>query len=541
MRTFRPFVIALAASLWAAGIAPLHAQDPELGQGLLEEDPAVMAALPKSPTFRAFLPERVDLSPDFPPPGDQGKTQTCVGWATGYALRSYLERQRRQVDLSDPGNRFSPYFVYTQIAPNCNSGARISDALAVQGQVGALPIRDYGTANCNQPPGPGDKARATDYRIGGFRRVQPDKPDDIKGELARGRPVVFGMMVGQAFMSLRGTEIYDLPPKDAKGGHAMILVGYDDAKQAFKVMNSWGSKWGDRGYGWISYRAFGAGTHSAFTADGSPSPQPVPVTQVQPPRPAPAAPPAPAVQPPPRPQPAPAPVVAPAPQRPPAAPPPQRTEPGRIADLARAAPCSRLQVSGNSVRGFVGADAERERLAAAGADVAEVKVLPWPQCEATLTLERALAVNDGLGASVRKPKRACAKGMLCEGDRMIIEVDMPKTNAAHLYVAYVSASGDMVMLEQPQGKAPAARRPAAQVLLGDGPGQPLYHVSGPFGRELLIVLTSASPLFDRELNEQMTERDFLTELRKALIYKPRPTDPDRVVSAVVLPLTTAQR
>jgi len=540
MKMFRPLSIALAAGLWAAGVAPLHAQDPEpeVGQGLLDEDPAVMEALPKSPTFRAFLPERVDLSADFPPPGDQGKTQTCVGWATGYALRSYLERQRRQVDLSDPGNRFSPYFVYTQIAPNCNSGARISDALALQGQVGALPIRDYNSANCNQPPGPNDKARATDYRIGGFRRVLPDKPDNIKGELARGRPVVFGMMVGQAFMSLRGPEVYDLPPKDAKGGHAMILVGYDDARQAFKVMNSWGSRWGDRGYGWISYRAFAAGTHSAFTADGAPAPEPTPVTQVQPPRPAPAVQPTPA--PAPRPQPAPAVAPAPAP-RPAPQPAPPRTEPGRIAELARSVPCSTLQVNGASLRGFVGADADRERLAAAGADVADVAVLPWPQCEATLTLERAFAVDDGLGASVRKPKRACAKGMLCEGDRMIIEVEMPRKNPAHLYVAYVQANGDMVMLEQPQGAAPAARRPGAQVLLGDGPGQPLYHVSGPFGRELLIVLTSASPLFDRELNEQMTEREFLTELRKALIYKPRPTDPDRVVSAVVLPLTTAAR
>src|SRR5262245_36067462 len=149
----RTLCIAIMVASLACGLARAQAPDPDddQGQGLKPEDPAVMEQLPQTPTFRAFLPERVDLSPDFPPPGDQGKTQMCVGWSTGYALRSYLERKRTGIDLSDPGNRFSPYFVYTQIAENCNSGARITDALAVQGQIGALPIRDYGAMNCNQP------------------------------------------------------------------------------------------------------------------------------------------------------------------------------------------------------------------------------------------------------------------------------------------------------------------------------------------------------------------------------------------------------
>jgi hypothetical protein len=536
MRVPSRIVALVVAGLLTCGIAYAQTPDPddEPALGLLEEDPVALRSLPLTPTFRAFLPERVDLSADFPPPGDQGKSQTCVGWSTGYALRSYLERQRTGVDLSDPGNRFSPYFVYTQVAPHCQSGAKIIDALAVQGRVGALPIREYNVMNCDRPPGEGDKARANGYRIGEARRVRQDRPDDIKGELARGRPVVFGMLVGREFMKLRGTEIYDLPPSDAKGGHAMVLVGYDDSRQAFKVINSWGRQWGDRGYGWISYRAFGAGTHSAFTVDGAPTPQVATVTPrpqpLPPPQPSPQ--PAPAVvKPPPPPAPAPTPVVA---------PPPPRTNPTQIGELARTLPCTRLDVSGATVRGFVGADADKQRLASAGAEVSGVAVLPWPQCETLITLERPLAAADGLTASLLLPKQRCPSGTLCEGDKMIVEVRMPK-NAAHLYLAYVSATGDMLMLEQPKGAAPAARRPGAAVTLGDGPGQPEYKVSGPFGREMMIVLTSASPLFDQELSQQMTEREFLTVLRKALIYKPRPSDPDRVASAVVLPLVTAAR
>jgi len=42
------------------------------------------------------------------------------------------------------------------------------------------------------------------------------------------------------------------------GGHAMTIIAYDDYKfgGAFKVMNSWGNKYGDKGYIWIAYSDF---------------------------------------------------------------------------------------------------------------------------------------------------------------------------------------------------------------------------------------------------------------------------------------------
>jgi len=35
--------------------------------------------------------------------------------------------------------------------------------------------------------------------------------------------------------------------------HAIVLIGWDDAKQAWLLRNSWGSNWGDGGYAWIGY------------------------------------------------------------------------------------------------------------------------------------------------------------------------------------------------------------------------------------------------------------------------------------------------
>lgn len=35
--------------------------------------------------------------------------------------------------------------------------------------------------------------------------------------------------------------------------HAVVIVGWDDDKKAWLIKNSWGSGWGDNGYGWVRY------------------------------------------------------------------------------------------------------------------------------------------------------------------------------------------------------------------------------------------------------------------------------------------------
>jgi hypothetical protein len=47
------------------------------------------------------------------------------------------------------------------------------------------------------------------------------------------------------------------------GDHAMMVVGYNDTIQAFKVLNSWGNTWGDNGYCWIGYNIFNSSLNYA--------------------------------------------------------------------------------------------------------------------------------------------------------------------------------------------------------------------------------------------------------------------------------------
>lgn len=81
--------------------------------------------------------------------------------------------------------------------------------------------------------------------------------DWFKTQLAGGHEVAFGVRLDSDDPSPNNDvwEIAAQPRPDPKtwGGHAMLMVGYDDTKKAFRVKNSWGTGWGDKGYSWFSY------------------------------------------------------------------------------------------------------------------------------------------------------------------------------------------------------------------------------------------------------------------------------------------------
>ncbi len=55
----------------------------------------------------------------------------------------------------------------------------------------------------------------------------------------------------------------------------MVVVGYDDARKAFRLMNSWGREWADGGFCWMDYDLFRRLVREAYVvkdARNSPSP-----------------------------------------------------------------------------------------------------------------------------------------------------------------------------------------------------------------------------------------------------------------------------
>lgn len=75
----------------------------------------------------------------------------------------------------------------------------------------------------------------------------------IKECLRAKHPVVFGT---QVYESIKGcTGLIQMPGKNdpALGGHALLIVGFDDEQNLLIVKNSWGLGWGQDGYGFMPY------------------------------------------------------------------------------------------------------------------------------------------------------------------------------------------------------------------------------------------------------------------------------------------------
>jgi C1A family cysteine protease len=155
----------------------------------------------------------------------------------------------------------SPAFTYALAGgtPNCQRGTSIARTLEILRTTGALPLEEFifdGNA-CTREATTDEMSRAAHWRIKGWSRVDGNDLAAVKGQLARGRPVIFAMAVGPKFQGHRGAGVLSaLDTGPGLDGHAMVLIGYDDARNAFRLQNSHGQDWGDNGYAWISYAAW---------------------------------------------------------------------------------------------------------------------------------------------------------------------------------------------------------------------------------------------------------------------------------------------
>ena len=80
----------------------------------------------------------------------------------------------------------------------------------------------------------------------------------LKGCLSSGFPFVVGILVYSSFESKIANTTGYVPMPNTQteqllGGHAVICLGYNDAKQIFIMQNSWGTGWGDKGYFYLPY------------------------------------------------------------------------------------------------------------------------------------------------------------------------------------------------------------------------------------------------------------------------------------------------
>ena len=202
------------------------------------------------------LPPSVDLSSHFPPAGNQGMQNSCVGWAVGYALKSFQERLEERWEFA-PATVFSPAWIYNQINRGADRGSLIYEALDLVVQRGAATLRTmpYDPLDHRARPTVSASREAAQYKGRSWWRLADTR--QIKAALFQRLPVVIGMATYSSFNRLGGANsVYNTFVGSPLGGHAVTIVGYDDGRfgGAFKVVNSYGASWGDRGYFWLPYR-----------------------------------------------------------------------------------------------------------------------------------------------------------------------------------------------------------------------------------------------------------------------------------------------
>jgi hypothetical protein len=195
-------------------------------------------------------------------------------------LKSYEENQELKWGLGSPDHMFSPAFIYNQINNGVDGGSQFTDALNLLSAEGVPPlsVMPYNEKDFRTQPSDAARAAAKIYRIDTWRQVNPQDTREVKAQLNAGYPVVVGVTVDDGLRHL-GQAVWSATAGTLGGGHALLVVGYDDSRNAFKFLNSWGTVWGDNGYGWIDYTFFRNEVREAFVAKDATDtaePQPVP-------------------------------------------------------------------------------------------------------------------------------------------------------------------------------------------------------------------------------------------------------------------------
>lgn len=207
------------------------------------------------------------FSLDGPPIINQGITNKCVSFSGGYYILGMYNGLKSSSSNTDVAG--SVEFMHSQYkkinTEDCAEGAYMFDE-GGSGTIGMAQILEtYGTCSNGQLPFVDSKActvvpanlvtEAAKNKTGGFAildKAEYQNTDELKSWIYAGYPLWFAADVEDNFDALKAGEVWKAS-SGTESGHAMVLVGWDDAKNAFKIANSWGTGWADKGYGWIDY------------------------------------------------------------------------------------------------------------------------------------------------------------------------------------------------------------------------------------------------------------------------------------------------
>ena len=218
------------------------------------------------------IPDHADISDSCSPIEHQGTLGACSAHAA-IGLVEFFERRTFGEHLDA-----SPRFLYkvtrklTGTAGDC--GASLRDTMKALALFGVPSEKSwpYVPEAFDEEPTAFHYALAQNYqaevyyRLDSFDSSLAELLHCIKVHLANNLPVAFGFTTYPSIGDVGDGGIIPFPydneaPAD---GHAIVAVGYEDGFEvenpvsgtdagALYIRNSWGTDWGDGGYGWLPY------------------------------------------------------------------------------------------------------------------------------------------------------------------------------------------------------------------------------------------------------------------------------------------------
>jgi len=243
-------------------VRPSEQTDEDWGFEHAEAADVVAAAPP--------IPATKDLRATWWKINDQGSTGSCVGWATADSVVRWHLAKAGRITNAD---LLSPRFVWMAAKETDAFTTRPTTFVETEGtslKAALDVVRKYGAIRDKLMPFaagtlfPGDAktfyALAAQLKILAYFNLGTNL-SNWRSWLATKGPILTRLDVDRTWdqAPVNKGVLEEYKPATARGGHAVAIVGYRPG--GFIVRNSWGTGWGDKGFGYASL----AYAQAAFT------------------------------------------------------------------------------------------------------------------------------------------------------------------------------------------------------------------------------------------------------------------------------------
>jgi C1A family cysteine protease len=204
-----------------------------------------------------ILPATFTLT--YPPVQDQGNFGACVAFAAVYVRNILQYYSQGAVSWSTSVNQFSQEYIYNQAKfGDCSAGTAVQTCLDIMKNQGVclyatLPYTDNN--GCDILPDDTQREEAALYKISGYTLIPNTDTAAIKSALVSGKGVMATYIADDNFVNNTLADWVWNSTTTTTGAlpHTLTIIGWDDTKAAWRILNSWGTDWGGEGLGWIGY------------------------------------------------------------------------------------------------------------------------------------------------------------------------------------------------------------------------------------------------------------------------------------------------